>query len=79
MQPHEQKPDGGQPDRPSGYARPPSDQGLKQILAAEDVLEEARTISRRIWKRVRRLIRSDWPLAAGDEGSGVTDPGCRPG
>ncbi len=76
MQPQKLAPDGGQRDRPKNNARPPSNQSLNQILAGEDVLEEARSISQRIWKRVWQLIRLDPSRASGsvDGDSRATGP-----
>jgi hypothetical protein len=73
MQQQELAPDGEQPDQPSTHPSPPSDQGLKQILAGEDLLQQARTISRRIWKRVRKLLQPDEFPRENDGGSFPTD------
>jgi hypothetical protein len=58
-----------QPDPLDQRTRPPSDTGIRQILVGEDVLEEARTLGRRIMKRVWRLLRPDADRSVGKETS----------
>jgi hypothetical protein len=75
---HERCPAGEPPDPGRNPGRPPSEPGLKQILAGEDLLDEARSVSRRIWTRVWRLIRPAAPRPGGNEGPRRDEPDGRP-
>jgi hypothetical protein len=69
-------PGGEKRDCAKERSRPPSDPGLRQVLAGEELLEEARSVGQRIWTKVWKLLRTNTPRTADkpapwpDEGSG---------
>jgi hypothetical protein len=74
----ERLPPGEIPDAASTPDRPPSEPELKQILAGEDLLDEAHTIGRRIWTKVWRLVRSTVPMPDGTAPPRPDNPDGRP-